>query len=561
MSIAKKITITFTIILVMFAALGSYLYIESLNQSETTTTMESRTLRSALLAEEMKLSVVQVQQWWTDISATRGKNGLNDGMEKAKTYADLFQKQLAEMKRLNPEDEGRLQEMESAFQTYYETGQTMARAFIEGGYDAGNRYMGDFDKRAETINQEMDVFRKEKMDGITGAVSDIQDSIEMSNQLIILFFVVVLSTAGFLSIWLSRSIVRPLRSLSQTAMVISQGKLNQAVAVHSQDEVGQLAHSFEQMRENLHMLIQGVKETADELAMAAGQLSEGAEQTAESSKQIAESVQEIAEGAKRQLDRSEESAHSMREMNGGIEMVAASSSSVADLSSAMSSLAKEGNEAVTKAADQMGQIDLTFQQTDALVQQLDTCTAKIVEILRVMNAITSQTQVLALNASIEAARAGEHGKGFAIVAEEVRKLAGESQESSARIADLVDDLRSNMATVVTSMKQSSHETQSGIEVVNEANTIFATIRHTIVQVNDQIQEVSASAEQMSSNTEQMNDAVLLMKQIAERAFSKATSAVHSVNNQLVSAEEVARSADRLNREAIRLQGMVSRFEV
>ncbi|GED70867.1 hypothetical protein BRE01_45690 [Brevibacillus reuszeri] len=561
MSIAKRIFLTFAIILAMFAAVGSYLYLESVTQLETTTAMESKILKSALLSEEMKLSVIQVQQWLTDMSATRGLNGLNDGMDKANEFAQLFRQQLQEMKQLNPEDEGLLQEMEHAFEAYYTIGKTMTQAYVEGGPEAGNQFMGDFDLRAEEINQDMDAFRKEKMEQITASVSNIQDSITLSNRLLIIFFICVLAVSGTIAIWLGKSINRPLRKLNQSAMLISHGKLDQPITAESNDELGQLAKVFEQMRANLHVLILGVKNTADEVAAAAEQLSAGAEQTAASSRLISDSVNEIAEGAQKQQHGSERSKISMAEMNAGIEMIAGSSSFVATHSLTMAKLAQQGDETVGLVAKQMDQIHDQSREATEVVHQLDTRTAQIEEILQAMDSITAQTQILALNAAIEAARAGEQGRGFSIVADEVRKLAGESQVSSARIASLVEEIRASMTMVVDAMMKSNQETASGMEIVREANTIFAGIRTTVDEVTDQIQEVSASAEQMTSNSNQVNEAVTVMKQVADRTLSHVQKTVDSVQTQLLSCEEVASSAGRLNREAHRLQELVSRFEV
>jgi methyl-accepting chemotaxis protein len=297
------------------------------------------------------------------------------------------------------------------------------------------------------------------------------------------------------------------------------------------------------------------------VAASSEELTVGAERTAESSRQIVSSVKEIADGAERQQHGSNQSARSMEEVNAGIHMVATSSSAVAELSLTMSELAKLGDDTVSRVAAQMEQINNQTEQTNEIIRTLDAHSTQIVDILRVMEAITGQTQILALNAAIEAARAGEQGKGFAIVAEEVRKLAGQSQESAARIAHLIEEIRTYMATAVSAMSESSRETASGMQVASEASDIFTTIRNSIIEVTDQVQEVSASAEQMAANTQQVSEAVILMKEIANQALAYAKTTVNSVDEQLLSCEDVASSADKLNREALRLQALVSKFDV
>ncbi|WP_183193011.1 methyl-accepting chemotaxis protein [Brevibacillus nitrificans] len=561
MSIAKKIVCAFSLIFVMFAAVGSYQYVVSLQQSETTTIMEAKTLRSALMAEEMKMSVIQVQQWLTDISATRGQNGMDDGLDEASRYAAIFRKSAEEMKQVNPEDQERLQKIIVAFDDFYAVGQKMAHVFIDQGHEKGNQLMDDFDAQAEKVNSEVDAYLQEKVQQITGSVSSIQDSIELSNRLMLVFFLVVLVVSSVIAYFLNRSIIKPLRLLNQKALVIADGKLDQPVVIQSRDEVGQLGAAFEKMRTNLHVLIQEVKKTADEVAASSEELTVGAERTAESSRQIVSSVKEIADGAERQQHGSNQSARSMEEVNAGIHMVATSSSAVAELSLTMSELAKLGDDTVSRVAAQMEQINNQTEQTNEIIRTLDAHSTQIVDILRVMEAITGQTQILALNAAIEAARAGEQGKGFAIVAEEVRKLAGQSQESAARIADLIEEIRTYMATAVSAMSESSRETASGMQVASEASDIFTTIRNSIIEVTDQVQEVSASAEQMAANTTQVSEAVIIMKEIANQALAYAKTTVNSVDEQLLSCEDVASSAEKLNREALRLQALVSKFDV
>ena len=187
--------------------------------------------------------------------------------------------------------------------------------------------------------------------------------------------------------------------------------------------------------------------------------------------------------------------------------------------------------------------------------------AEIGTITEVINGIARQTNLLALNAAIEAARAGEHGRGFAVVADEVRKLAEESSTSAQKITDLVQLIQQDTSQAVAAVKENSAETENGMEVVTKAGTAFEQILNAVNKVAGEIQEVSAGAEQMAASSDEV---VKYMDQISSIAMGSSEGA-HNVSaateEQLASMEEIAASSSSLSQMSEQLQEQVNKFKV
>lgn len=379
--------------------------------------------------------------------------------------------------------------------------------------------------------------------------------------------VLTLSIAAFafaivIGLLISRMISKPLARIAETAEQIAAGDLSvDDVRVKNRDEIGDLAKSFNQMKENLRALIRQVASSAEQVAASSEELTASSGQTSQATQQIALTIQEVAAGSERQVHSVEETVNAINDMSTGVQQIAGNAQMVSVSASKASELSVEGAEGIQSAIRQMNSINETVTHLAGVVRGLGDRSGEIGQIVEVITNIAEQTNLLALNAAIEAARAGEHGKGFAVVADEVRKLAEQSANSAQQIAALIAGIQEETKKAVFAIDQGTREVTDGIRVVHSAGASFEQIQNSVAEVADQIQEVSAASQQMSAGTQQIVQSVKQIADIAETTAAGTQNVSAAAEEQLASMEEISASAASLSEMAEELHALVGQFKV
>lgn len=386
----------------------------------------------------------------------------------------------------------------------------------------------------------------------------IRKAITSVNTLNIIAFVMAI-LIGYLC---SQMISKPIVALSRVAERIASGDLTvEETKVKNKDEIGALAKSFNQMKDNIRDLVRQISISSEHVASSSGELTASAEQTSQASETITMTIQTVSVNAEMQSRNIQESVQSINEMSSGVQQIAASAQMTSALTIETAQKAMEGNHSIQSTVEQMNSIQYTMTHLANAVTEMEDSSKEIEQIVEVISEIAAQTNLLSLNAAIEAARAGEQGRGFAVVATEVRKLAEQSSQSAEQIAQLVTTIKNVTYHVVESTGAGVKEVSEGIKVVNTAGQLFEEIKQNVDEVSNQVQEISAASQQISANTEQVVHSIELISDGSKIVATESQNLAASTEEQLASMEEITSSASSLSTMADELQDLVGKFKV
>ena len=370
-----------------------------------------------------------------------------------------------------------------------------------------------------------------------------------------------LAIGVLLSVLLSRAVRRPLKILADGAALYSQGDLTRTILISSRDEIGEVGTAMNRMQDHLKSLVLNIRRQSALLAQAAGQLGANADQSADSANSVAEAISEVAAGADNQ-NRTIESVMSNVAKNAeDVRRMGQQAAGAADRSKEVAHKAEDGEIAAERAVNQMDQIEETVDRSATVVAKLGTMSQEIGHIVETISDIAGQTNLLALNAAIEAARAGESGRGFSVVAEEVRKLAEQSDQAAQQIATLIGGIQAETENAVAVMAAGTREVRTGAEVVRTAGRSFQEINELVAAVSDQVRGISESFGSLAEGNTQILQAMHDLKSIGESASQQTQNVSAATEEQSAAMQEIASAGHELTRYAEELQQAVNQFKV
>lgn len=373
--------------------------------------------------------------------------------------------------------------------------------------------------------------------------------------------VIVIMVSVILVLVFTRKINKRLNALKSAFESAGNGDMTIEVSDKTGDELSELSVYYNKMRMKLNDTIQTVQQSALQLASASQQLSAGAEETNQASEKITEAVQQIANGAQDQIIRIENSESSLKQASADIRDISANTAAIADKGQLAQSKADIGQKEIANVQAQMDAIHQSILKSGEIIHQLDGRSKQIEQILSVITQIAVQTNLLALNAAIEAARAGEQGKGFAVVADEVRKLAEESQQSAGQISKLIIEIQKDMNRSARSVEHVKTEAAEGVTMIQHTRDAFKEIAAATGEISAEISDLSASVTNISASAHQINDSFAANTADIKESTKNTRQAAALTEEQFAAMEEITAASETLSQLAEELTSIISQFKM
>lgn len=509
------------------------------------TNMEHVYFETVRKADELKLSVVQVQQWLTDISATRAAEGYDDGFDEASIYAARVRELIDELKNLDSKNTKMLDEIQESFEPYYNTGIEMAKAYIKYGPEGGNLMMGEFDKVAEDINTKVENFVSYANANIEVSSKKVNAAVIQSLITMIIVIFITLIVLVMTQKLITKRVVKPIGIIKDAAGELANGNLKIQIDYVSEDEIGALATEIKDMIQSLNSYISDILHCMKEMEHGNLNVNMNANfkgdfisleksitnficSINDTMRKVNQSTNRVSNGSEQILEVAQTLAEGAVEQNTSIEKLSSNIIEMAQHVKEESEIAEKAN----KMVELVGKETIKgMEQMEHMIQamnQIAGSSNEIVKVIRSIEDIASQTNLLSLNASIEAARAGEAGRGFAVVAGEVANLASESVEAVNHTTVLIDNSRQAVgkgSNIVEETAEMLKKVEAGVkQIIDIIHSIVQTskeqakfiesITREVTQISQVVMTVSATAEESEATSgelleqvEQLNDLV------------------------------------------------------
>jgi methyl-accepting chemotaxis protein len=587
LTVGKKLVGGFLIVAVLALLMGVFAIMQLQKVNNSAVKLGENWLPAAATAATLKANATDAQRVLLrhileHDPATRAKLEA-DFSKFVSAYAENAERYRKTITADATEDRTKFEALQRAYAKYQDSLNALLALSQADRREEANRYLREvtFPLFVET-NQQVEALVAFNVDSGRAASVQAASNFRLALGVTLAVIAAVFVIALAIGLVISRQITAGLAQVVKAANGLAQGDLNQSVQVNSNDELGDMARSFQEMIVNLRHIVGQVRLAASTVAAGSEQISSSAEQLAKSAQSQAAAVEETSSSmeemaasitqvsgnahslsaAVEQTSSSiEEMAASIQEVAGStdtlgaavsqtsasVEQLAASVQAVArnvteanHVSEASAEVAEKGRQAVDQTIDGMTRINRAMSDVVTVIASLGKSSEEIGNIISVIDDIAEQTNLLALNAAIEAARAGEHGRGFAVVADEVRKLAERSAKATGEIATLIKGIQRETEQAVRSTQEGNSAIQQGTTLAQTAGDSLGAIVKSVGQVTVLMGQISQATGEQTRAAVQISDAVGSMNRLTHQVTA-------ATREQAKGSEQIIQAVETMNR--------------
>lgn len=374
--------------------------------------------------------------------------------------------------------------------------------------------------------------------------------------------IAVIALGIFLSFFSANLMTKSIHKVLAKMKAIAAGDLSQdPIQTKDRDEIAQLVHASNEMNDSIRQLLNEIQDVSETVSSQSEELTQSASEVRTGAEQIAMTMEELATGTETQANSAGDLSSAMSSFTSKTQEANDSGDQIVNDSNDVLRLTNEGSNLMKTSTTQMRKIDQIVQDAVGKVEGLDSHTKKITNLVSVIRDIADQTNLLALNAAIEAARAGEHGKGFAVVADEVRKLAEQVSLSVNDITGIVTSIQRESSNVTESLQEGYKEVQIGTEKIESTDETFTHISTAVSNMVKNIQTITSNLSSIAASSQEMNSSIEEIAAISEESAAGVEQTSASAQQVSGSMEEVAGSSEQLAKLAEELNGLVAKFKL